>query len=103
MPACKITDLAEVMIEELGGSSNLYEIGIRPGEKLHEVLISEYEAKDTITFDDSYYVILPTLNVNNVWEMYEGHERFDGHSYSSNDKLMDKTEIKDKLKDGGFI
>lgn len=103
MPACKITDLAEVMIEELGGSSNLYEIGIRPGEKLHEVLISEYEAKDTIIFDDSYYVILPTLNVNNVREMYENHEKFDGHSYSSNDKLMDKNEIKEKLKAGGFI
>lgn len=103
MPACKITDLAEVMIEELGGHSNLYEMGIRPGEKLHEVLISEYEAKDTIVFDDSYYVILPSLNVNNVREMYESYEKFDGHSYSSNDMLMDKTEIKNKLQSGGFI
>lgn len=103
MPACKITDLAEVMIEELGRQSNLYEIGMRPGEKLHEVLISEYEAKDTILFDDSYYVILPTLNVDNVREKYEHHKKFDGHSYSSNDKLMSKPEIKVILKDGGFI
>lgn len=103
MPACKINDLAEVMIEELGEHSNLYEIGIRPGEKLHEVLISEYEAKDTIIFDDSYYVILPALNVNNVREKYEHHEKFVGNYYSSNDKLMSKPEIKGKLEEGGFI
>jgi len=103
MSACKITDLAEVMIEELIGHSNLYEIGIRPGEKLHEVLISEYEAKDTIIFDDSYYVILPALNVNNVREKYKQHEKFVGNYYSSNDTLMDKQEIKGKLKEGGFI
>jgi FlaA1/EpsC-like NDP-sugar epimerase len=103
MPACKIVDLAEVMIEELGGKSKLYEIGIRPGEKLHEVLISEYEANDTIVFDDSYYVILPSLNVNGVREQYHQFEKFSGNSYSSNDKLMSKREIRDKLKNGGFI
>ncbi|WP_370574401.1 polysaccharide biosynthesis protein, partial [Methanomethylovorans sp.] len=103
MPACKITDLAEVMIEEFNGQSKLYEFGIRPGEKLHEVLISEYEAKDTIIFDDSYYVILPSLNVNDVKEKYQQFEKFSAHSYSSNDKLMSKIEIRAKLKAGGFI
>ncbi|WP_407357227.1 polysaccharide biosynthesis protein [Methanolobus sp. WCC5] len=103
MPACKITDLAEVMIEELGGQGKLHEIGIRPGEKLHEVLISEYEAKDTIVFDDSYYVILPSLNVNGVRDKYDQFEKFTGHNYSSCDRLMSKMEIKEKLKDGGFI
>jgi FlaA1/EpsC-like NDP-sugar epimerase len=103
MPACKITDLAEVMVEEFNGQSKLYEVGIRPGEKLHEVLISEYEAKDTIIFDSSYYVILPSLNVNDVREKYQQFENFSGHSYSSNDKLMSKIEIRAKLEVGGFI
>ena len=33
-------------------------IGIRPGEKLHEELISKFEANDTIDLGN-YYVILP--------------------------------------------
>lgn len=103
MPACKITDLAEVMIESLNSKSKLYQIGIRPGEKLHEVLISEYEALDTIIFDESYYVILPSLNVNQVREKYVSYQKFEGDSYSSNDILMNKTEIKQKLQSGGFI
>lgn len=103
MPACKITDLAEVMIEELGGNSKLKEIGTRPGEKLHEVLISEYEAQDTIVFDETYYVILSQLNVNDLREKYKNFEKFKGYKYSSNDKLMGKEEIKEKLKKGRFI
>lgn len=103
MPACKVTDLAEVMVEELRGKSKLKEIGIRPGEKLHEVLISEYEAKDTVVFDGTYYVILPQLNVNSLREKYKDFEKFKGEKYSSNDKLMSTKEIRKKLKEGGFI
>ncbi|CEG13805.1 UDP-N-acetylglucosamine 4,6-dehydratase (inverting) [groundwater metagenome] len=103
MPACKIVDLAEVMIKELNSKSKLKEIGIRPGEKLHEFLISEYEAKNTLIFDDTYYVILPQLNVNNLIEKYKNFEKFKVDKYSSNDKLMSKEEIKKKLKDGHFI
>jgi len=35
-------------------------VGIRPGEKLHEILVSEEEAHRTIE-DDGHYVILPML------------------------------------------
>ena len=38
-------------------------IGIRPGEKIHEELISIYESKNTIEFKDKY-VILPFLKKN---------------------------------------
>ncbi|MBU1046016.1 polysaccharide biosynthesis protein [Patescibacteria group bacterium] len=103
MPACKIIDLAEVIIEELGSSSKLQEIGIRPGEKLHEYLISEYEAKDTIIFNDTYYLILPQGDINNLREKYKDFKKFEGDKYSSSDKLMNKEEIREKLKKGGFI
>jgi len=103
MPACKITDLAEVMIEELGGTSKLKEIGIRPGEKLHEDLISEFEAKDTIVFDDHYYLILPQQDINGLEAKFKDFKKFDGTKYSSNYKLMGKDEIRDKLREGGFI
>ncbi len=103
MPACKITDLAEAMIEELEGKGKLKEIGIRPGEKLHEDLISEFEAQDTVIFDDKYYLILPQQNINGLRDKYKGCKRFEGDKYSSNYKLMDKEEIKEKLRQGGFI
>jgi UDP-N-acetylglucosamine 4,6-dehydratase/5-epimerase len=103
MPACKITDLAEAMIEELGGKSKLKEIGIRPGEKLHEDLISEFEAKDTVVFDDNYYLILPQQDINGLRTKFKDFKKFDGVKYSSNYRLMDKKEIKDKLRSGGFI
>ncbi len=103
MPACRIVDMAEVMIEELGSKSKIKEIGIRPGEKLHEYLISEYEANSTIILDDDYYVILPQQDINGLREKYKDFKKFEGDKYSSNDKLMNKEEIREKLKQGRFI
>lgn len=103
MDACRVVDLAKAMIEELGSSSKLVEIGIRPGEKLNESLISEYEALDTIVFDDTYYIILPQLNVNGIKEKYKDFKKFDRPKYTSNDVLMSMDQIKEKLRAGGFV
>lgn len=103
MPACKIVTLAKAMIEEFDGNSKLIEIGKRPGEKIHEVLISEYEAMDTVILDDTYYIILPQLDINDLRSKYKYFQKFDRFKYSSNDTLMSKDEIKEKLRKGGFI
>lgn len=59
MPAFKISDLAQVMIEHVGNEKTRIEtIGIRPGEKMHEVLVSRYEVDRTIDVG-GFYVILP--------------------------------------------
>lgn len=57
IPSMKITELAEAIAPE----SEWDIIGIRPGEKLHEVLIPEDEARNTLEYDD-YYVILPQFH-----------------------------------------
>ncbi len=55
-------------------------IGIRPGEKLHEVLVAEEESRHTKEFD-TYFVIEPELN---FWEKTnEGKPVPEGFSYSS--------------------
>ena len=54
IPSMKITDLARA----IGPNCVLDEVGIRPGEKLHEVMISEDDSRHTVENDDSY-VILP--------------------------------------------
>jgi UDP-N-acetylglucosamine 4,6-dehydratase/5-epimerase len=54
-PSMRIADLARA----IGGDAcELKVIGIRPGEKLHEVMISEDDARHTIEFPD-HYVIQP--------------------------------------------
>jgi FlaA1/EpsC-like NDP-sugar epimerase len=65
MPVIKISDLAEVMIEELapkyGHKPEKIEIkvtGARPGEKLYEELTTDEEIKRTIEVDDKF-VVLP--------------------------------------------
>ncbi len=50
----RITDLAAAIAPEL----DLHEIGIRPGEKVHEQMIAIEDARNTLSFD-GYYIIQP--------------------------------------------
>ena len=91
VPAARITDLAAVLI----GSRPIKTVvtGIRPGEKLHEILISEDEAHRTLRRGDYYVVgpILPELTA----------EKADGslqREYSSADDLMSRSELEAMLR-----
>lgn len=52
LPSMNIVDLAHALAPEC----SIREIGIRPGEKLHEVLVSEDEALQTLELRDMYIV-----------------------------------------------
>ena len=54
IPSFKITDLAEAMLPNAG----IREIGIREGEKLHEVMVTKDDCRNTYEFD-KHYVIYP--------------------------------------------
>ncbi|MBA3721378.1 MAG: UDP-N-acetylglucosamine 4,6-dehydratase (inverting) [Parachlamydiaceae bacterium] len=56
IPSVRITDLAEAMAPKLPKEI----CGIRPGEKLHELMISADDARHTIEYKD-HFVILPEL------------------------------------------
>ena len=58
IPSFKILDLAEAI--ERGIKTE--EIGIRPGEKIHEEMITEADAMSTIQFE-KYFVILPSVQL----------------------------------------
>jgi UDP-N-acetylglucosamine 4,6-dehydratase len=60
IPSMKITDLARVMAPDLPHET----IGIRPGEKLHEIMITTDDARLTLELEDRY-VIQPAFN---SWE-----------------------------------
>lgn len=56
IPSMKMVDLAKAMAPDLP----IKEIGIRPGEKIHEMMISEGDSINTVEFDD-YYIIQPSM------------------------------------------
>ncbi len=58
VPAANITDVAKALIGDKG--NEIVFTGIRPGEKIHEIMVSEEECFRTIE-ENGYYVILPVL------------------------------------------
>jgi UDP-N-acetylglucosamine 4,6-dehydratase len=60
IPSMKITELAHAMAPNL--PHNI--IGIRPGEKLHEIMCPSDDSHLTLEFDD-HYVIKPTIQFTN--------------------------------------
>ncbi|WPB87452.1 UDP-N-acetylglucosamine 4,6-dehydratase (inverting) [Sediminicoccus rosea] len=52
IPSMRMTDLARVMAPHLP----THVVGIRPGEKLHEVMVNEDDARQTIELEDAYVI-----------------------------------------------
>lgn len=81
----RVTDLATAIAPEL----EQHEVGIRPGEKINEELISEAESINTIDADN-YYIIIPSVSFtgNRTQEEYISHYGAepvsDGFTYQSN-------------------
>jgi UDP-N-acetylglucosamine 4,6-dehydratase len=80
IPSMAIIDLAKAIAPE----AKVNVIGIRPGEKLHEVLISEDEARTTVEFEDMF-VVQPAeaLWFGRDWEK-QGKLISDEFRYASN-------------------
>ena len=93
IPSMKVIDLAKAIAPE----AEIRTIGIRPGEKLHEVLISEDEARTTIELEDMY-VVEPAeaLWFGRDWEE-KGKRLNDGYRYASNTNTewLELSEIKE--------
>lgn len=70
IPSYKITDVAEAIAPE----AKLKHVGIRPGEKLHEEMVTVTDAINTVEFKD-YFVILPSLQ---LWDVAEFTDAFNG-------------------------
>ncbi len=103
MPSCRIIDFAQVLIKHMGKPVKMVESGPRPGEKLHEVLVSHNEIEDTVLFNEDYFVVLPDLNIPGIRDRYSTCPPINQSSYSSNDSLMTHEEIKNLLIKSKFL
>jgi len=90
IPSLKIVDLARAVSSE----SQLEEIGMRPGEKLHEEMISSDDSRRTIVLKDRF-VVTPVVA---EWGFNppKGEAMADGLAYRSdtNDQWMSEIDIK---------
>jgi UDP-glucose 4-epimerase len=91
VPSARVADVAEVLIGERKIETLVS--GIRPGEKVHEILVSEEEAYRTIE-RGNYYAILPMLPELRDTASIESPLV---KEYSSADDLMSKAELAELL------
>lgn len=94
IPSMKVIDLAKAIAPEC----EIEVIGIRPGEKLHEAMITEDDARHTLEFD-SFYTILPEFS---WWATKEitGKKLAEDFSYVSNTNTqwLNVTELQELVK-----
>ena len=102
IPSMKITDLADAMAPDLEKKV----IGIRPGEKLHEIMCPADDSHLTFEFDD-HFVIAPTITFTNRRDYdhnvigEQGKKVAQGFEYNSgnNKKWLEKDELLKLIKE----
>lgn len=98
IPSYRIVDVAEA----IGPDCRKEIVGIRPGEKLHEEMVTITDALSTVEFEN-YFVILPSMKMWSVREFtthFNGQSCPDGFSYNSgaNDAWLTVEDIRDLIK-----
>lgn len=95
IPSMRVTDMAEALAPD----AERQIIGIRPGEKLHEVLVTEDESRHSYE-SDGRYVILPEYASWTLRDV-EGERMVEGFRYSSdsNDAWVSVDELREMASD----
>jgi len=97
VPAARIMDLACVMVRARS-PVQIKVTEIRPGEKLHEILVSPEEGPRTYVLEKNYVIrsVLPEVAQDRDWDILY-------RPYSSNDRLMKQPELKEVLEKNGLL
>ncbi len=104
LPSMKITDLAEILKYRFNSNNETKIIGIRPGEKIHELMINDTEILKTYEFNNLYVInscilekfishILPPEYIRVGKKLDENFIK----EYSSRDCVVSKEELKQIL------
>lgn len=98
-PAATVENIAKAIVGDSGIEIKI--TGIRPGEKMHEIMISEEEINHTIRRGDYYAIksMLPELNDNII----KSGKRELTKEFSSDDNVLDLNETVKLLKDNNLL
>lgn len=94
IPSARMVDLASVMIGDRPVETRI--VGIRPGEKVHEILVSEEEVYRTSALGDYYYVI------SSVLSEFKGIPALT-QEFSSADTIMNSQDLTTLLQMNGLL
>lgn len=99
IPSIRITDLARAIDQDV----KTHEIGIRPGEKLHEEMIAADDARRTVSIGDRY-VVMPHLGGWGYVEPEGADSVKENWSYQSdgNEVFLSVEQLKDMIAAEGF-
>ncbi|MCM1145063.1 MAG: UDP-N-acetylglucosamine 4,6-dehydratase (inverting) [Blautia sp.] len=96
IPSFKVTDLAEAMLP----GCKMKEIGIRPGEKLHEIMVTPEDSMTTYEYE-KHFIVYPQMTWNDKQQPdLSGKKVEEGFSYSSgnNTDWLSVEDIRELLK-----
>ncbi len=102
LKAYSITDLVEVL-KEMFGHADQEIVGIRPGEKLHEILINREEMRYTWEYNNIYLVtnpLYPLFHDNEIKSAYKGIKKIENLAEYSSDRAekIPKEELKSNIR-----
>jgi len=102
--AYSIMDLKDALTELLG-DAKIQEISIRPGEKLHEVLINEHEMRSTWETESNYIIMTPNFTEDEIKQRYPNMKKTSStEPYSSNTaEKISKQELKQIIQKSGLM
>jgi len=99
IPSATVMDIARVLVGDK--ALGIKVTGIRPGEKLHEALVSEEEARRTVK-RENYYVILPSLPEFMLNFPDSPYASLQGR-YTSRDVVMSRDELHTLFAENGIL
>ncbi len=108
LPAFRIVDLIEVLKEKHSANNEVTMIGVRPGEKIHEMMINSGEVSRTFRFKDRFVItscIHLYKGITNPDYYKEENRLFENEirEYSSKDEIINKEEVSILFKKLGLL
>ena len=107
LPAFKITDLIEILEEKFSKKNGVEIIGLRPGEKIHELMINYSEVPRTYDYENLYVINSCIQNLDQGEAVYhkEGKRITEKEmkEYSSEHAVIPKVKVEKLFKELGLL
>lgn len=108
IPSFKITDLIEILKEKYHSKNKIKIIGVRPGEKIHELMINNSEIPRTYKFKNLYIISSSIQNFQSeILPMYAKKGKLLNEKnikeYSSENAILSKSDVVKIFKELGVI